>query len=429
MSFLSGIGDQLKNAGGALIGKDYLRDYRHAAKTFRTKSYAYAPKYKFLFHVYFNINKDAWAEGAGKNYGLLVKDIKLPSFSFNTVQMNQYNRKRIVQTKIKYDPINITFHDDNSNVINKMWYAYYTYYYNDGNKPNLIYRGKRGSPPVSNGINNEVQPSASEYNNRDTYAPTQTDSGNWGYYAEATNGNSKIPFFQNITVFGFNQHNYTAYTLVNPVITLFGHDTYNYEEGGGAMKNNMTIDYETVAYDEGAIDGRKPEEIATGFGDNANYDRKTSPWMLPGANGTILGPGGLVDGAGGIVNSFSNQMNSGFSLAGIANMAVAGARLYNTAKNMDLASTAEYELMNMLAQSAWEYGSPIARNRNIQFDIPNKSVTPYTIGTAGAPTIAPAATNQVMNLPNIEPITTAGSQVTSTQNINVSGGMVLPTGR
>ena len=33
-----------------------LRDYTHASKTFVAGNYGYAPKQKFLFHVYFDIN-------------------------------------------------------------------------------------------------------------------------------------------------------------------------------------------------------------------------------------------------------------------------------------------------------------------------------------------------------------------------------------
>ena len=133
----------LKDAAGAFFGSDYLRDYTHASKTFRTNSYQNAPKFKFLFHVYFEIDRDAFAGFNGgragtnvnfdTNFGILVKDVRLPSYNMNTVQLNQYNRKRIVQTKIKYDPVDITFHDDNGDTVNGLWEAYYTYYYNDSN--------------------------------------------------------------------------------------------------------------------------------------------------------------------------------------------------------------------------------------------------------------------------------------------------------
>lgn len=397
------IQDLLKNAAGAVFGSDYLKDYKHAAKTFRADSYSNAPKYKFVFHTYFNINQEAYPGGAGGNYGLLVKDIKLPSYTFQTAQLNQYNRKRIVQTKLRYDPVQITFHDDNGNSINKLWYAYYTYYYADATKP-TVFLGKRGARPPNNGNSNSQQSNMSDYNISNIYDDSITGNDNWGYIGETNQPKfgHKAPFFQNITVFGFNQHNFTAYTLINPIITNFGHDTYNYEEGGGVMKNTMTIDYETVVYNAGALDGRKPSDIVTGFGDEKNYDRKLSPISMPGSNGTILGPNGLVDGVGGAIKDFTDgQFLSGIVKAGTT---------YNTAKNMNFKATAKAELQNMLAQSVWQFGSPISKNRNIIFDIPNKSVTPYTVGTAGAPTISnPPTPNPVTSTPN------AGVQVRQTK--------------
>jgi hypothetical protein len=46
----------LKDTAAGFFGNEYLRDYTHAAKTFRPNGYQYAPKFKFLFHVYFEIN-------------------------------------------------------------------------------------------------------------------------------------------------------------------------------------------------------------------------------------------------------------------------------------------------------------------------------------------------------------------------------------
>ncbi len=398
------IQDLLKGAAGAVFGSDYLRDYRHAAKTFRTNSYQNAPKYKFIFHTYFNINVEAWPDSVDKNIGLLVKDVKLPSYGFNTIQLNQYNRKRIVQTKIKYDPVNISFHDDNDNLINRMWYNYYTYYYADATKP-TVFLGKRGAIPPNNDNSSSAQTTNADYNITNIYDDSISGNDNWGYIGETATPKfgHKVPFFKNITVFGFNQHAFTAYTLINPIITNFAHDTYSYADGAGVMQNQMTVDYETVVYNEGAIDGRAPGDIVTGFGDPATYDRKPSPIMMPGANATIIGAGGAVEAAGGIVKSFSE----GNILGAVRTAGTA----YNTFKNINLKQTAKAELENMVAQAAWQFGSPISKNRNILFDIPNKSVTPYTVGTAGAPTISNPPT------PNpVTPVSNAGVQVRTTYN-------------
>lgn len=381
------------------FANENLKDYTHASKTFRSDGYANAPKYKFIFHTYFSINSEAWEEGAGGNYGILVKDVKLPSYQFQTQQLNQYNRKRIVQTKLRYDPVQITFHDDNNNTINRLWYAYYTYYYADATKP-TVFLGKRGAVPPNNGNSNSQQSTNADYNITNIYNDSIAGNDNWGYIGETAQPKfgHKVPFFKNITVFGFNQHSFTAYTLINPIVTNFGHDTYNYEEGGGVMKNSMTIDYETVVYNEGAIDGRSPGDIVTGFGDEANYDRSLSPISKPGSNGSILGKNGLIDSVGGFVES----LQSG-DILGAAQIA---GRTANTFKNKNLNTTFGQELKDMLRQSKGGFGSPISKNRNILFDIPNKSVTPYTIGTAGAPTVSnPSTPNPVSATPN------AGTQV------------------
>lgn len=239
--------------------------------------YEKAPKFKFLFHVYFNINPEAYnvslAEG---NFGLYVKDIKLPSYTFNTVVLNQYNRKRVIQTKLKYDPVTVTFHDDNASAITQLWNAYYIYYYKDGSKPKTFISQARGGGPTSA---NDL------YNTRNTYVDSVGDDLDWGFIGEPKKINSnnepiKIPFFKDITVFSFYQHNWTAYTLINPLITNFQHDTHNYNETQGVMQHTMTLEYETVVYNYGALDGNDPGNIVKGFGMQANYDRtKTSQFI------------------------------------------------------------------------------------------------------------------------------------------------------
>jgi len=282
---------QLAQGGASVFGSPYLRDYTHASKTFRAAgTYSNAPKLKFLFHTYFDINQEAYDQGlgTGANFGILVREVKLPAFSFDTEQLNQYNRKRIVQTKIKYEPVTVTFHDDNGNTINKLWNAYYTYYYRDGSKPKVVFAGNQGGLPISRPGpgGTDVTPTLANYNNRNMYEPSITGNDDWGYVGEtrANQYGIKIPFFKNITVFGFNQHKFIAYTLINPIITQFSHDTYNYDEGNGVMKNNMTLDYETVVYNTGDINGQKPGDIVAGFGNFSNYDSTLSPNSNLGAN-------------------------------------------------------------------------------------------------------------------------------------------------
>jgi hypothetical protein len=389
--------NQFNNAAGTFFGSDYLRDYTHASKTFRSNGYQYAPKFKFLFHVYFNINREAY--NTNDNFGLAVKTVKLPSFTFDAPVQNQYNRKRIVYTKIKYDPVDISFHDDNGNMINGLWFNYFTYYFKDASKPNVVFSGVRGStqPGTQGPANGRGTPTQADYNYRNIYADNLVNN-NWGYIGENSEaGNfgpipgasslSKIPFFKDITIFGFNQHDFTAYTLINPMITRFNHDTYSYGEGNGIMENSMALDYETVVYNRGALDGQKPSDIVAGFGLDANYDRTLSPIARPGSNRTILGQGGLVDGVGGTIRSLA----AGDVIGAVRNAGTT----YNSFKGQNLAKIAKPEVTTGIINSI--QGTP---NRNQLFNTPIFGATPSTNGTAGAEPTAQSAPQSQGNIQN-----------------------------
>ena len=256
----------------------YLRDFRHASKIFLPNSQSNSPKVKFLFHAYFEINEQAYKPPTGDNFGILVKSVKLPSFKFDTEIMNQYNRKRIIQTKIKYDPIEVVFHDDNQSQMTAMWNAYYQYNYADSvNQADVLGVAKAGV--------------GAKYQARNIYNPSIEGDDNYGYRGGSTQEDgTKIPFFKDITVFGFWQQNFLAYTLINPIITSFAHDTYDYAEGGGVMSNTMTLDYETVTYNTGKMDAASPELFVTGFANNANYDRTESPLDSYASNSPTSSP-------------------------------------------------------------------------------------------------------------------------------------------
>ena len=286
----------LQGAAEGFFNDAYLRDFRHASKTFTTDGFSNAPKFKYLFHVYFDINQSLVNTNVfpdQKLMGLLVKNITLPKFSMTVAEMNQYNRKRYIQTKIGYDPVSITFHDDNGGAIKKIWYNYYSYYYNDTTSA----KNQQSNMGIKN-----------------TYTDNISADQNWGYNGEPTTspsaqalGQAKPQFFKSIRIFGFNQHSFSAYTLINPIIERFEHDTYDYYQPTGTMENKMTLRYETVTYEEGALNGQSPDTIVTGFGSDQYYDRLLSPISKPGSNRSILGQGGLVDAGEGIISDLSQD--------------------------------------------------------------------------------------------------------------------------
>ena len=325
------------------FGGQGLKDYAHAAKTFLPNGYALAPRNKFLFHSYFNINTDAvpflgnaFPADEIAQIGLMVKTIQLPKFTIETETLNQYNRKRVIQKKINYGALSVTFHDDGSDLVRNMWYNYYAYYYKDPAQTYL-------SPRATNGSIGQLQSQAGfAYNFRDIYN-NDRPVNDWGYVGEAysDSGNTvtgKPAFFRDITLYGLSQHKWVSYVLINPLIKSWEHDTYSYNEGSGTMQNSMSIEYETVKYYEGAIGGVRPDINVVGFADRAYYDNIPSSLARPGSTQTVLGQGGLLDAGIGIVS----DLQSGGPLGVIGAIQKAGTA-YNTFKGKDIRATINEE--------------------------------------------------------------------------------------
>ena len=377
------IGPFDRNLSGAAenFGSPYLRDYAHASLAFRSNNYQNAPKFKFLFHTYFEINPEAFQgfnrRGVGPidsstNFGVMVKQAQLPTFTIEADTMNQYNRKRIIQKKIKYNPVDIVFHDDNGDQINQLWEAYYTYYYYDALNPNVQFGGSRGSAGTGT-IN---------YNQRNIYNESISGNSNWGFNSDSTTGEQvKVPFFKNVTIFGFNQKNFVAYTLINPIITNYTQDTYDYSEGSGTMQNRMTLEYETAIYNYGALDGENPTNLIPGGpGNNETYDRTPSPIWNPGANSLNLGQQGLVDSEGGYVQE--NRRPNPNDPFGIGPAGTVGANVANEFDNFP-----GLDVNSGTALDGSLLNQPAPENRNNNFFFPDAGATPDELSIAGSPPI------------------------------------------
>ena len=326
-------------------GTSSMRDYTHASKAFTSNSFELKPRYKFLFHVSFTLNSDIPAISKvigtqeAQNLSVVVKTVDLPKYSITNETLNQYNRKRVVQTKINYEPVTLTFHDDSGDNVRNMWYNYYSYYYKDPSQNYLAPNSTNGSLGQSGN-----KASGFGYNARDIYENQRLGNVNdWGYIGEAFNdgtssASGKPPFFRDIRIYGMDQHKFAEYVLINPVITAFNHDQYSYAEGAGTMQNTMTIAYETVKYYSGAIGNQRPDTNVQGFADPAHYDTTTSPIARPGSRATVFGQGGLLDAGGGILE----DLQSGGLLGAIGAVQKAGTA-YQTFKGKNLQSIVRNE--------------------------------------------------------------------------------------
>lgn len=61
-----------------------------------------------------------------------VSSVSVPGYSVDTVMLNQYNKKRVVQTRINYDPITVTFYDTFDNEWHNLMRDYLSHYFNGG---------------------------------------------------------------------------------------------------------------------------------------------------------------------------------------------------------------------------------------------------------------------------------------------------------
>lgn len=222
-----------------------LRDYAHAAHTFLTEpGYIMAPKYGFLFHIVITFNEQAnnTLDIEKRIISALAKKVDLPKFTVDVTSLNKYNWREKVQSKITYDPVNIVFHDDAKNVIRNFWIAYNSYYYADPHNRNIV--DWEDTLPIE----------LSDRKKRFGLDNSQTKR-----------------FIKTIDIYSMGNQTYTLYKLVNPIISKFNFDTHDYAEGGKIMESNITVEYESVIYEQGST-----KEIPQFGSDTPYYDNDPS---------------------------------------------------------------------------------------------------------------------------------------------------------
>jgi len=268
-----------------------LRDQQHADHLFNSDQFRLAPKHKFLFHVAFSLNPSALINldlvgSLGQEINMLVKSVDLPSYKVDTVMLNQYNRKKVMQTRHTPGEVGIKFHDDNMGLINQLWQNYYNYYYAD---------------PLS----------AESYA---AYTRNATQNANYISAPYGLDNGSTTPFFNYITIYQMARHEYVSYKLINPIIASWNHNKLDYSQYG-THDNDMKITYEAVAYGSGQVEEDNPE----GFGDT-HYDHVSSPLEgdLPGGSSfesalTSAVAGGIIGSALASINTYQNGSGPGIS--------------------------------------------------------------------------------------------------------------------
>jgi hypothetical protein len=283
-------------------GSTNLRDYQHASRLYVDDYFRLAPKAGFLYYVVFKINENnnpITAEFITRNsqeLGVLVKAIDLPKFKMSTETINQYNKKTIVQSKIDYTPVNISFHDDNNNTSTGLWKAYYNYYFVDGKNTSGL------SIPPGYKDSKYKKPGASV-----------SESTAFGL-----NNGQTAPFFSAIEIYQLSRKQFTAFILINPIITDYSHDQLDQTQTK-LLENKMTVAYETVLYGTGKVSQDSPNNFA-----KIHYDSTPGPLsVFGGGNNSLFGQGGIIPGIGEVLGGGGNTSPLGLikSARGVANIA------------------------------------------------------------------------------------------------------------
>ena len=330
-----------------------MKDYQHASRLYIDNNFKLMPKQKFLFHVVFNTDETLFVDGFNANeryqLNMLVKACDLPKYNMSMEEKTQYNKKMYTATRIAYEPVNITFHDDHADTVNAFWKKYYEYNIAD-----------------SIGMNNDLTIS----NTKDDYYDFG-DARTTTKFGLDTPKQSKKPYLKGIEIFVLHKQRFTSMTLVNPVIGSFSHDSLDQADGQGIMNNTMQILYETVIYKAGIVNKNNVPGFAT-----INYDHSPSPLsVLGGGTNSIFGPGGVVDGIGSVMR----DVQSGNILGAI----LGASNTYNNAKKIKKSAVKE-ELKGIAKDGVLEVGKQAGSITN--------PVAQFSVGAAivGATALASA---------------------------------------
>ena len=330
-----------------------MKDYTHASRLYLDDNFKLMPKQKFLFHVVFNTDETLFTDAFNPNerleLNMLVRACDLPKYDLSLEEKVQYNKKMYTATRIAYEPVNITFHDDHADTVNAFWKKYYEYNIAD-----------------SIGMNNDL-----------TISKTKDDYYDFGdartttKFGLDTPKEKGKPYLKGVEIFVLHKQRFTSMTLINPVIGSFSHDNLDQADGAGVMNNTMQILYETVIYKSGIINRNNVPGFAT-----IHYDKEPSPLTVLGrGTNSVFGPGGVVDGIGSVIRN----VQSGNILGAI----LSASNTYNNAKKIKKKDVKE-ELKGIAKEGVLEVGRQAGTITNpvAQFDVGTAVAAGAIIATA-----------------------------------------------
>jgi len=251
----------------------------------------------------------------------------------NIEEKIQYNKKMYAATRIQYDPINITFHDDHADTVNAFWKKYYEYHIAD-----------------SVGITNDNMINQMKDDYYDSIGDRPINK-----YGMDVPMKRKKPFLKQIDIFVLHKQRFTSMSLIKPTIGSFNHDSVDQADGTGIMENVMQIFYETVIYGSGVVNRQDVPGFAT-----VRYDKSPSPLtILGGGTNSIFGPGGVIDGIGSVIRNVQSGNILG-AILGASNTYRNAKKIKKKDVKAELKGLAKKGIQEV-AKSAGTISNPVAR--------------------------------------------------------------------
>lgn len=175
----------------------------------------------------------------------LVKSVSLPGMSTGVKTINSYNRNRVCNGKISFDPVTITMHDVVGGISHALWQIYYNWYYNDGISSLSFKTNWLSSPPwedldIASLIESPFESAFGAYSSE---GMNQTLLKKFGYSTPMIRY-----LFKEIEIYQVHGGKYNKVTLFNPLISKFSHSGMSYESSE-PVDMTFEFSYEWAEYE------------------------------------------------------------------------------------------------------------------------------------------------------------------------------------
>lgn len=203
-------------------------DSKRAAKIYNRESQTLYPALSHQFFAAFSINTGAGGYAIQQDLSFYIKSFDRPTVNVDVVELHQYNKRRLVQTGIKYGPVNVSFYDVNNRLLQLLFATYCRWYYGD------FSAGKDGTA-WDNDITTEFK----------------DHIGGWGYTI-----NGKDPyaayFFDHIDLYDVSPDgSYVCWRMMHPLVESWTLGTDDYEQHTNQKFVNFTFKHEGIVIKPG----------------------------------------------------------------------------------------------------------------------------------------------------------------------------------